>query len=162
LSVPPRTTAALVQGVLLADYDTLTNPDLTGFIAAASAVVDRVVTLAAQKGVTLSAGVNYEQELIERWLAAHFYTRSDQAYRSKSTGGASASFQGSTAMSLDASYYGQTAVNIDYSGALNAIGKRLFPQMAGPLLECGCGTGVNPSGLTSMFGVWGCWGGGYW
>lgn len=109
------------------DYDVDSPPTLTGFIATANAIVDRVATCAISKGMSLSST---ELELIERWLSAHFYVMSDQNYASKSTGGQSASFQGKTDMSLAASKYGQAAMNVDYSGCLSAISKRAFASTA--------------------------------
>ncbi len=55
---------------------------------------------------------------IETWLAAHFYSRRDHQYTSKSTGGASGSYQNQAAMFLAGSIWGQTAINLDASGCL--------------------------------------------
>ncbi len=139
-----RTSAAAVKLVLgdasthadgAGDYDG--TRDLTPFIDAASAIVDRVVTCATAKGITLSASV---LELIERWLAAHAYCLSDQTFASKSTAGASASFHGQTGMHLESTRYGQMAAALDYSGCLNSIGNR---RSAG-----GFWLGLPPSGQT--------------
>jgi hypothetical protein len=122
-----RTTSAAVQGVLMDDYGKKADgsfPSLDPFISSANVVVTRVATCAVAKSKTLTAA---ELELIERWLAAHFYAVSDKPYTSKSTQGASASFNGQTAMALDATLYGQQAKVIDYSGCLESISKR---QMA--------------------------------
>jgi hypothetical protein len=118
-----RTTTSLVEKVLADNYDG--QMDLQQFIDSATVIVDRIVTCASGKGITLTAS---ELELIERWLAAHCYAQVDMLYASKSTAGASASFQGQTGLSLDSTRYGQMAVNLDYSGCLNAIGKRQFVQ----------------------------------
>lgn len=107
------------------DYDTVNEPDLTGQIASANVVVTRAASLASQKGVTLTSD---ELELMERWLAAHFYCVSDQTYASKSTDGASASFHGKTDMNFESTRYGQSALNVDYSGALTNISKRQFAR----------------------------------
>lgn len=114
-----RTTSAAVQGVLGDDYDGSTS--LTPFIDTATAMVDRVATCATSRDRTLTSA---ELELIERWLAGHLYAMSDQPYQSKTTGRASATFQGRTGMYLEATKYGQTAVNVDYSGCLASISKR--------------------------------------
>lgn len=119
MSNPARTTSDLVKGVLLADWGD--GNDLTPFIAAASALVDRVNSCAALKKYTLSSA---ELELIERWLAAHIYVQSDQNERSKGAGKGSANFQGSTGMQIDGSKYGQTAQLLDTSGCLTNIAKR--------------------------------------
>lgn len=120
---PPRTTSDAVVAVLLDDYDKDAQPDLTPYIATASAVVDRVVTVALDRGVTLSGA---EAELIERWLSAHYYVCSDQTLASSNTAGASGSFHGKTEKSIESSRYGQAAINMDYSGVLNAISGRRF------------------------------------
>ena len=56
---------------------------------------------------------------IEVQLAAHFYAvQRDPQYQSKSTAGASGSFQGATSFSLQATHYGQTALLLDVTGRL--------------------------------------------
>lgn len=98
-----------------------TTPSLTPFIDTAAAIVDRVEACAILKSKTLTAT---ELELVERWLAAHFYAVSDKPYASRSTSGASGSFHGQTGMYLEATLYGQTAMRVDYSGCLAALNKR--------------------------------------
>jgi len=116
-----RTSSAAVQGVLLRDYDTQHNPVLTPYIDTASAIVDRVAACAIAKGKTLAAT---ELELLERWLAAHFYKCSDQQFASKSTDGASASYTGKTDEGIRSTKYGQTAIDLDASGCLSALAKQ--------------------------------------
>ena len=111
-----RTTKAAVQGVLLQDYSQ--EHDLQAFIDTAAVIIDRVATCATDRDHTLSAA---ELEIIERWLAAHFYATSDRPYQNKSTSGASGGFQGQTGMYLEATYYGQTASSLDSSGCLASI-----------------------------------------
>lgn len=120
-----RTTAKAVVDVLAPgkDYDTVLNPSLQPFIDAANSIVNRVKTCAIAKGLALSTS---ELEIIERWLAAHYYVQSDQTYASKNTSNASASFQGKTEKFIEGSKYGQAAINLDYSGCLSAISKRTF------------------------------------
>ena len=77
-----RTTAKAVRILLARDYDDRRNPSLSPHIDTASALVDKLVTCAAAKGVIHSDSV---LELIERWLAAFFYTRSDPIYSSRSS-----------------------------------------------------------------------------
>ena len=119
----PRTSDVAVEGLLRSgaddsDYDG--ESSLQPFIDTANVIVTRVAACATAKGITLSSA---ELELIERWLAAHFYKCSDQAFSSESTGGASGSYQGQTGMYLEGTKYGQTAINLDYSGCLLAISK---------------------------------------
>lgn len=62
---------------------------------------------------------------IETCLAAHFYQAlRDKQYTSKSTGGASGSFQGSYAMVLSSTDPGQTAMLLDSTGYLAARSKQ--------------------------------------
>lgn len=117
-----RTTSSDVQSLLEdgGNYDAVNSPSLTKYILMASKIVDRVFTCANNKGITLDTD---ELELIERNLAAHYYTRSDPMYSSRSTAGASGSFvrpQGDAA----GESYKQNAIELDYSGCLKAIFNR--------------------------------------
>jgi hypothetical protein len=116
-----RTTPDAVKAVLGYDYDTANSPSLVPYIDAAAAVVTRVVNCATLKETPLTAD---EAELVERWVAAHFYQQSDQGYTSRSTGGASGSFQGQTGMYFESTKYGQSAVMLDPSGCLTSIAAR--------------------------------------
>jgi hypothetical protein len=115
-----RTTAVLVKALLAPgkDYDLRSEPSLDPFIDTAALLVDDIVECATARGVVLT---DARLELIERWMAAHFYKQSDQAETSRSTGGASASFQGQTGLYLDGTKYGQTAKLLDTSGCLATI-----------------------------------------
>ena len=112
-----RTTIASVRGVLNRDYDGSAN--LQPYIDTATLVIDRAKELATAEDVTLSSAV---LEMMERWLAAHFYCQSDKPYQSRNTKGASASFAGKTGMYFESTLYGQTAMRIDPSGSLQSIG----------------------------------------
>jgi len=102
------------------DYDGET--DLTVFIETANLLVTRVIACATRKGASLDTD---EAEMLERWLAAHFYVQRDQALSSKSNGvGSSGSFQGQTGMHLENSKYGQAAMAIDFTGCLRAVATR--------------------------------------
>lgn len=116
-----RTSAGAVKSILMDDFGPKLDglvPSLTPFIETANALISRVITCAGRKDITISTT---EAELLERWMAAHFYVMSDQNYTSKSTASASASFQGQTGKRFEASKYGQTAMTIDPSGCLEAI-----------------------------------------
>lgn len=89
---------------------------VTPFIRAANLLTDEVDS--ADTGNTLSADLLTE---IETYLAAHFYTFRDQQYESKTTGRASAKFQGQTGKGLDSSFYGQTAKMLDTTGYLKSL-----------------------------------------
>lgn len=113
-----RTTANAVKGVLISDYgeDKDGNlPSLDPFIRSANVLVNRVATCATSRGHALTSE---ELELIERWLAAFFYTRSDPIYASKNTEGGGASFVSDP---VDPERYRAAAVALDSSGCLAAI-----------------------------------------
>lgn len=117
-----RTTAIKVRDILGDDYHVEKMPNLSPFINAASALIDRVVTCATRRGRSLDAD---EQELVETWLAAHFYKYAwDRQLASKSTAGASGSYSGQTAMGFDGTTYGQTAQGLDWSGCLRSMANR--------------------------------------
>lgn len=117
-----RTDSAAVASILVDNYDkdesTGEGPDLTPFIEAASSVVDDVAICATTKNKSLSST---KLELIERWLAAHFYVMNDPTFRERFTMTTKAIFDGTTGMYLEASRYGQMAVTLDSSGCLSAI-----------------------------------------
>lgn len=89
LTMSIRTTSSAVQLVLSKEYDTVNNPDLSTYIEIASAVVDDVATCASAKG---QAHTSTRLELIERVLSAHYYTKMDPVYTSRSTISASGSY----------------------------------------------------------------------
>jgi hypothetical protein len=118
--VAVRTTDTAVKAILLGNYDLEDTPDLTAFMDSAAILIKRVEACD-------SNGVLDEEdlEIIERWLSAHFYSHADQLLQSKSTGDASASFQGRTGMGLESTQYGQTAMNLDGSGCLEKINDQM-------------------------------------
>jgi hypothetical protein len=118
---------------MLTDYgplsDGITMPDLTPYIATASMTVDQAVKISQGKGGAYIISdppapnqVGSQAELLERWLSAHFYCMMDPNYKSKSTAGASATFQRpQDGKGLESTSYGQMAVAMDYSGALKNL-----------------------------------------
>lgn len=112
-----RTSSSSVQSILGDNYDGST--DLTAFIATASALTDHVA--AKDSDGILSATV---LELIERWLAAHFYAHADQLKTQEGRGQSNASYQGQYGMGLKGTKYGQAALDLDFTGALAALGKK--------------------------------------
>lgn len=114
-----RTDPATVQSLLLKNYDTVNNPDLTIFITMANLLVSRVATCAASKGTPLTTD---ELTVLEGLIAAHNYMSGpDLGYSAKNTQSAGATFQGKTDMNLKSTFYGQQALVMDASGCLNAI-----------------------------------------
>lgn len=110
------TTASAVQGVLGTHYDGST--DLTPFIDTAAGVITRLASKDVDGELT-SANL----EIIERWLAAHYYAQADPILQSKSVGKSSGVFEGQTAMGLRNTRYGQQAIALDWTGYLAKIDK---------------------------------------
>jgi hypothetical protein len=117
-----RTTEGNVQGILGNHYDNATS--LVPFIDTASSLVDDIALLDSSISAT-------RLELIERWLAAHYYEHADQITQSRSTGGASGQFQGRTDMGFDSTKYGQEAKRLDSSGMLVNLDQPLRPKAGG-------------------------------
>jgi hypothetical protein len=113
-----RTTPAKVQGILGRNYTP--GSDVAPFIETASAIIDDLVIAASANSLTVSAT---KLEILERWVAAHCYGHHDQFFQSKSTDGASASFQGQTGKFLESTQYGQMAMSLDTTGFLNRLNK---------------------------------------
>ena len=123
----PRTTAAAVKGLLGENYNG--RASLDGFIATAHLMTNKVKTYA--DGLTPPHATTDEGlELVERYLAAGYYQKMDKGFASRSTEGASGSFEGQTRMYLEANFYLQTAVELDDSGYLAMIAKGQKPKAA--------------------------------
>lgn len=112
-----RTTEKLVREVLLQNYDCGSNPSLVPSIRAANVITTRLVARAVAAGY---AHTTDERGLVETWLSAYFYSKSDPLYVSKSTGGASGTFL------LPENPFLLGAKELDGSGLLAAVmdGKR--------------------------------------
>lgn len=121
-----RTTVGAVESVLLRDYDRRRRPHLSPFIAAASVLVDKIVSVLADRDESLT---DSQLEMIERWLAAHCYVMSDRTFAESRTEGAYAVFHGRTGMGLDFSSYGQMAKILDTTGVLASLDKRQSADM---------------------------------
>ena len=107
-----RTTPAKVEAILNKDYDYVNRPSLTPYIDTAAELIDRVVTQASANGTTIGATT---AELMERWLSADCYVRSDATHSSRSNMGASASF------TRKGDEYRRMAIALDPSGILSGL-----------------------------------------
>lgn len=111
-----RTTAELVKGII--EVDELTS-DLAPYIETAN---ELVTELCAPAGY-----LDSRLELIERWLAAHFYAVTDPRLKSESFGKSSGEYQSKIDLHLNLSHYGQQAQLLDTQGKLaqlnEAVGK---------------------------------------
>jgi len=106
----PRTTPPAVQAII--EVDTTVNLD--PYILAGNALVTWLEGKDSDN--LLSADL---LELIETYLAAHFYEANrDRKQQSKGVGGANDSYQGQTAMVLSSTDPGQTAMLLDVTGKL--------------------------------------------
>lgn len=104
-----RTTSDLVADIIEVDVDI----GLTPFISVANELVTEVCAAAGYTDERL--------ELIERWLAAHFYTNRDPRPTREEAGPVSASYQSKLGLNLATSHYGQTAMVLDTAGGLAAL-----------------------------------------
>jgi len=111
--MPIRTTEEKVREIIETDSSIKLEP----FIQSASTLVDRCC---ADKDYTET-----ELELIERWLAAHFYCIRDPRTSSESVGTVKEQYQYQVGLHLDVSVYGQTAMVLDYYGGLAALNKSI-------------------------------------
>ena len=112
-----RTDKKAVDNILGDNYDGSTS--LLPFIETANGLVDRISTL--DTAGIMSAN---QLELVERWLAAHFYAHHDQLFQSSGQGGANATYQGQTGMALASTQYGQTAMTLDLTGTLSELSQQ--------------------------------------
>lgn len=113
-----RTTSPAVVALLGENYDTTRNPALTPFIETASVQVNRVAARALATATTLS---DADAELLERWLASHYYLVSDPVLKQKATKGASGTIEGQTGDGFASTRYGQTAMQLDPTGYLASV-----------------------------------------
>lgn len=113
-----RTNEDAVKETLLGDYDTKKNYSLMPFIETASVIVDQMAEVATESETPYSDSM---LEILERWLAAHFYVQGDPSYTARSTLGASGSYTGQFAMGLDNSRYGQQFRFLDYRRTIDEV-----------------------------------------
>ena len=107
-----RTTAEAVG--LIIDVDS--GISLTPFIEVANAVVT--------KHCVDGAFTVAELELVERWLAAHFYAIRDPRITQERAGSVGESYQGKVDLGFDVTHYGQMAMRLDWSGALSKLNEQ--------------------------------------
>lgn len=108
-----RTTSELVGGIV----EVADGVDLAPFILSANELVTELCT-----------GSNYSDdrlELIERWLAAHFYAVFDPRTKLEQAAGLMEQFEGRADMGLRFTRYGQQAMMLDTAGNLAAVNNSL-------------------------------------
>jgi hypothetical protein len=114
----PRTTADLVKGIIQVQV----GVDVTPFIATANELTTDVCTYTVdQDGNPIAYTDGYvgsRMELIERWLAAHFYTIFDNQLSAARAGTVAVGYQLKVDFGLKNSMYGQQAMMLDTNGGL--------------------------------------------
>lgn len=107
-----RTTDEQVAGII--EWDS--TIDLAPFIEIATDLVDEVCGGSGYSDTRL--------ELIERWLAAHFYAVRDNRIASEGAGTVQASYQQQVGLNLNVTIYGQQVLMIDTKGGFAALQRR--------------------------------------
>ena len=113
-----RTTDDQVEAII--DIDSGIN--LTPFIEVANALVTEVCSLATDSAGALVYGAT-RLELIERWLAAHFYHIRDPKASREEVDEVSATYRSIVEIGLNNTHYGQMAMIIDTNGGLARLNK---------------------------------------
>lgn len=108
-----RTTSGAVEGIIEVD----SSISLTPFIESANALVTEVCVPLEYDDIRL--------ELIERWLAAHFYAIRDPRTTSEKAGPVSANYQSKVDLGFNVTHYGQMAMRLDTLGGLAALQKKI-------------------------------------
>lgn len=115
-----RTTRANIAAIIELDDSVIPNDAaMLPFITIANELVTERCT-----GTTYGPATAYSEdrlELIERWLAAHFYTNRDPRSSDEKAGSVGASYQSKVDLGFDTSHYGQTAMRLDTNGGLAAL-----------------------------------------
>lgn len=113
-----RTTAAAVAKVV--EVDSRSWPDIEPFIEAANALVTAKCTASGYSDAIL--------ELIERWLAAHFYRVADPQPTMEVAGSVTAQYESRVDLGFDVTKYGQQAMRLDYAGNLALMNNAMKKQ----------------------------------
>jgi len=105
----PRTTAELVEGIIVVDEGDQLGP----FILTAN---DLVTEICASAGYTVT-----RLELIERWLAAHFYACYKPRATSETVDDAHEAWQEMPGRGFKSTWWGQQAMRLDTKGGLSKL-----------------------------------------
>ena len=110
-----RTTDTAVGGIIEWDSDVTkaAHVPLAPFIEAANALVTECCSTDDYDATRL--------ELIERWLAAHFYTVREMRAEAEGAKGVTEKKQSKVDLGFDTSHYGQMAMRLDTVGGLAAL-----------------------------------------
>jgi len=108
-----RTTASAVAGITVVDA----GDDVTPFIETANAMVTQHCTSSGYTAATL--------ELIERWLAGHFYRVYNAGLTGEGAGSVRATYRSRVDLALNVTHEGQQAMLLDYAGNLAQLNKAI-------------------------------------
>jgi hypothetical protein len=118
-----RTTKDDIEGIIELDASVIPNDAaMLPFITIANELVTEYCT--GTNGPTTEYSEE-RLELIERWLAAHFYTNRDPRATNESAGAVSVGYQSSVGLGFDTSHYGQTAMRLDTNGGLSTLNENM-------------------------------------
>ena len=115
-----RTTAGAVKKIIETDLEL--DSELDPFIETSSALIDEVCALALKPDGSLFYDA-VRLELIERWLAAHFYTMFAARTESDKAGPVSEKIQSKIDLGLQLSHHGQQVLILDTNGGLAALNR---------------------------------------
>lgn len=139
-----RTTLADVQGIIAVDASLIpTETAALGFITPANELVTEACTGTAGPSTAYTAA---RLELIERHLAAHFYTLQDPRAVTEKADDVSATYQSKVDLGFATSHYGQTAMRLDTNGGLAKLNRKM---LKGPQTVGGFWAGTDPDAATS-------------
>ncbi len=113
--------SAIVVAILGKDYDSENERDLTPYITTAEVLASQASDMAIAQARPMSVA---RLEMMEAWLAAHFYACSDRPYDKRTIDKDQYEFAGKTdgkARGLSSTLYGQTAILLDTSGYLSSL-----------------------------------------
>jgi hypothetical protein len=108
----PRTTTDVVAQIIEVD----SAIDVEPFIEIANELVTEACGDAGYSDTRL--------ELIERWLAAHFYAIRDNRVATEGAGTVNTTYQFRVGLNLNVTIYGQQALVLDTKGLLAALSKQ--------------------------------------
>lgn len=117
-----RTTATAVKKIIETNSSIVViDADLDPFIETANNLVDQCCTGDAGPATAYSDAT---LELIERWLAAHFYAIRDTRRSKEVADEVSESYMYRLGLNLNVTLWGQQALAIDTNGGLADVSKR--------------------------------------
>jgi hypothetical protein len=104
------TTEAEVETILASEYDATVAPSLVPFIDAAAQLVEEICVPVGYTEARL--------EMIERYLAAHFYAITKPRLQTENIDSLQNTIQSKVDLGLNLSHYGSQAMVLDTSGGL--------------------------------------------